>query len=117
MGFCVFVMVFFFGLHAFDNFFCLYAVAKSFHQIDFNTALFRRGCERVFDPFVRFATDVNHHIGASDFCDIVSCGLVTVQIDAVLDEQREIDGIGACSEDFFCPRVFRINGGDDGEFV
>ena len=117
MFFSVFVVVFIFGLHAFDDFFCLYAVTKSFHQIDFDAALFGRCGESVFDPFVRFAAYVNDHVGTCNLCDIVSRGLVTVQIDAILDEQGEVDGISARSENFFCPRIFRINGSDDGNFV
>ena len=81
------VFVFFFSLHAFDDFFCFYTVAKNIHQIDFNTALLWRGCEGVFNPFVGFSAYVNHHVGACDFCDIVSRGLVTVQIDSVFHEK------------------------------
>ena len=114
--FGVFMMVFMFlfGLHAFDDFFGLDAVAQCLEQVHLHALFVGRCFKCLFDPFVRFATDVHDHIGLGDCRDVGSRGLVTVQVHAVLDQERKVQGISLVAKDFFEPGVLRVNGGDNG---
>ena len=115
--FAVFMMVLFFGLHAFDDFFFLDAVTQGLEHVHCQAVFVGSCLERLFDPFVRFTAYVHHHVGLGDCCDVLCRRFVAVQVHAVLDEERKAQGIGAVAQDFFEPCVLRINGGYDRNFL
>ena len=84
------VFVFVFGLHAFDDFFCLDAVAQGLEHVDDQTLFVGCRLQSLFNPFVRFAANVHNHVGLGYRCDVFCRGLVTVQVHAVLDQERKV---------------------------
>ena len=78
------VMVVFFLLHTLNGFFCFHGIAQHFQQIDDLHILVGGIFQSVIDPTVRFAADIDKEVAIRDFDNIISSGLVAVQVNTVV---------------------------------
>ncbi len=111
------VMVVLGFLHALDHFFGLDAVAKNLQQIDDLHVLIDGIFQRVLDPAVGLAADIDKEVAVGNFDNIIGSGLIAVQINAVVQKHGDLSVVSLVAEDFPDPVVFRENGGDDFQFL
>ena len=71
VGVLMLMLVFFFGLHAFDDFLFLDFVAKIFHHVHYNHVLVLGLGDGFFNPFVAFAAYKHQHVANGNFRDVL----------------------------------------------
>ena len=106
-----FVLVFIL-LHTFFELLFFGGVAEDIHEVEDDHVFVISLFERIGDPFVGFAADIDKDIAVGDIHDVLGCGLVAVKIDAVVEKQIEVD-VDIVSRDLAYPVVEGEDGGDD----
>ena len=103
----------FFLLHTLNGFFLFYGVAQHFQQVDDLHILVDRIFQGVLHPAVGLAADVDEQIAVCDLHHIVHGGLVAVQVNAIVQQHRDIGIRKFVAENLPYPVVFREDGGND----
>ena len=98
-------------LHAFLDFLFLCLIAEDIHQVEDGHILVVSLLEGIIHPFVGLAADIDEDIAVGDIDDVLGGGLVAVQVDAVVEQQVEVD-VRVILRDLAHPVIDRKNGGD-----
>ena len=102
-------------LHAFHNFLLLDFDAGE-HGNRFQIGVLR-GFQHIVHPAVGFAADVNEQVAGRNLGDIRCGRLVVVQVNAVIQQERQFNIIRMCAQNLAHPVVLRKGCADDAQFI
>ena len=102
-------------LHAFHNFFFLGFDAGE-HGNRFQIGVLR-SFQHIVHPAVGFAADVNEQVAGRNLGDIRCGRLIVVQVNAVIQQERQFNIIRMCAQNLAHPVVLRKGCADDAQFI
>ena len=102
-------------LHAFHNFLFLGFDAGE-HGNRFQIGVLR-GFQHIVHPAVGFAADVNEQVAGRNLGDIRCGRLIVVQVNAVIQQERQFNIIRMCAQNLAHPVVLRKGCADDAQFI
>ena len=95
----------FLGLHALDELLLLHGVAHDVQEVDDHHVGVRGLGQGIRDPFVGFAANIYEQIARRNADDVVHRGLVAVEVDAAVEQHRELRMVCLISQNLSCPVV------------
>ena len=110
---CGTLMLLFLCLHALDHFFFLRIVAECLKEINDLAVRILSFFQGILHPAVRLSAHINKEVALRDLCDIVGSRLIAVQINTVVEEQRELCVLCLVTENLPHPVILRENGRDN----
>ena len=94
-------------LHPLDEFFLFDGIAEGFYQVDDRHVFVCRFLQRVPDPFIALAAYIDKQIAAGNTHDVVGCGLIAVQIHAVVQQHAYFGVLRLFTEHIHDPVIDR----------
>ena len=73
-------------LHTLNGLFCFHGIAQHLQQADDLYILVGGGFQGVLRPAVGLAAHIDEEVAVEDLDDVVRCGLVAVQVNAVVQQ-------------------------------
>ena len=103
-------------LHTFNHLLLLDILAKRLKEINHLHIFIGRFLQRIFNPAVRLAADIDEEIAVCNFHDIFRSRLIAVKIHAVIQQHRQLRMLRIGAKNLLHPIILRIDRRNNTEF-